>query len=182
MSKFDFAKGVSMIVSGTANWANLTERSGPNKLSEKYMVELTLDDASVQELTTMKILNHVNIKRQDGTLKYEKPTIRLKSKNAPRVYDLKKDLFNDLIGNGSKLRCQITIKSYEMAGKKGLTCYINKALVLELLDADQVDDSAFWSDIPSELTENVSAEQSATPVSDASTAFSDDVSDDDLPF
>lgn len=182
MSKFDFAKGVSMIVSGTANWANLTERSGPNKLSEKYMVELTLDDSSVQELTSMKIIDHVNIKRQDGTLKYEKPTMRLKSKNAPRVYDLKKDIFNDLIGNGSKLRCQITIKSYELGGKKGLTCYINKALILELLDVDQVDDSAFWADIPSELTQNVSNELTQTPTTDASSAFSDDAGDDDLPF
>lgn len=171
-----------MIVSGTANWANLTERSGPNKLSEKYMVELTLDDSSVQELTSMKIIDHVNIKRQDGTLKYEKPTMRLKSKNAPRVYDLKKDIFNDLIGNGSKLRCQITIKSYELGGKKGLTCYINKALILELLDVDQVDDSAFWADIPSELTQNVSNELTQTPTTDASTAFSDDAGDDDLPF
>ena len=182
MSKFDFAKGVSMIVSGTANWANLTERSGPNKLSEKYMVELTLDDASVQELTTMKILNHVNIKRQDGTLKYEKPTMRLKSKNAPRVYDLKKDLFNDLIGNGSKLRCQITIKTWELGGKKGLTCYVNKVLVLELLDSDQVDDTAFWSDIPAELTQSVSKEETEMPNATASDAFSNDVSDDDLPF
>ena len=53
-----------MIVSGTANWAQLTERSGVNKLSEKYQVELTLDDASKKELQAMKILDHVNIKRQ----------------------------------------------------------------------------------------------------------------------
>lgn len=179
MSKFDFAKGVPMIVSGTANWANLTERSGPNKLSEKYMVELTLDDASLNELKTMGIADHVNIKRQDGTLKYEKPTIRLKSKNLPRVYDLKKDLFNDLIGNGSKLRCQILIKTWELAGKKGLACYVNKVLVLELLDIDQVDDSAFWADVPEELTQSVSKEQSSVPTSEASEAFSND---DDLPF
>lgn len=70
MSKIDFSKGVTIVVSGTANWAQLTERSGPNKLSEKYQVELTLDDASKKELESMKILDHVNIKRQDGSLKY----------------------------------------------------------------------------------------------------------------
>ena len=181
MSKIDFSKGVSMIVSGTANWAQLTERSGVNKLSEKYQVELTLDDASKKELQAMKILDHVNIKRQDGSLKYEEMTMRLKSKNAPRVYDLNKQIFNELIGNGSKLRCQILIKSYEMAGKKGLTCYVNKVLVLELNDADHIDDTAFWADVPDVPADEL-IQKSTTPTSTASQAFDSNVEDDDLPF
>jgi hypothetical protein len=181
MSKIDFSKGVSIIVSGTANWAQLTERSGVNKLSEKYQVELTLDDASKKELQAMKILDHVNIKRQDGSLKYEQHTMRLKSKNAPKVYDLNKQIFNDLIGNGSKLRCQILIKSYEMAGKKGLTCYVNKVLVLELNDADHIDDTAFWADV-SDISADELIQKSTTPSATASDAFDNDVSDDDLPF
>ena len=181
MSKIDFSKGVTIVVSGTANWAQLTERSGPNKLSEKYQVELTLDDASKKELESMKILDHVNIKRQDGSLKYEQHTMRLKSKNTPKVYDLNKQIFNDLIGNGSKLRIQATIKSWEMAGKKGLTCYANKVLVLELLDSEQVDDNAFWSDLPELTPEQASAPPTATTAS-ASDAFDNNVSDDDLPF
>lgn len=181
MSKIDFSKGVSIIVSGTANWAQLTERSGVNKLSEKYQVELTLDDASKKELQAMKVLDHVNIKRQDGSLKYEQHTMRLKSKNAPKVYDLNKQIFNDLIGNGSKLRCQILIKSYEMAGKKGLTCYVNKVLVLELNDADHIDDTAFWADVP-DISADELIQKSTTPSATASDAFDNDVSDDDLPF
>lgn len=181
MSKIDFSKGVSIIVSGTANWAQLTERSGVNKLSEKYQVELTLDDASKKELQAMKVLDHVNIKRQDGSLKYEQHTMRLKSKNTPKVYDLNKQIFNDLIGNGSKLRCQILIKSYEMAGKKGLTCYVNKVLVLELNDADHIDDTAFWADVP-DISADELIQKSTTPSATASDAFDNDVSDDDLPF
>jgi len=178
MSKLDFAKGVSIVVSGTTNWAQLTEKSGPNKLSEKYQVELTLDEASQKELASMKILDHVNIKRQDGSTKYDSPTIRFKSKNVVRVYDTSKQIFNDLIGNGSIMRVQGTIKSYEMAGKKGLTCYINKALVLELNDAEQIDDSEFWSNLPDSPA--VTEAQTKVPTASQETAFSDD--DDDLPF
>lgn len=178
MSTIDFNKGVTIVVSGTANWAQLTERSGPNKLSEKYQVELTLDDASKKQLQSMKILDHINIKREDGSYKYDQPTMRLKSKNTPKVYDLNKQIFNDLIGNGSKLRVQATLKAWEFAGKKGLACYCNKILVLELNDADQIDDTAFWSDLP-----DPTPEQSAIPpTATATDAFDNNVSDDDLPF
>lgn len=178
MSKLNFDKGVSIVVSGTANWAQLTEMSGPNKLSEKYQVELSLDEASQKELASMKILDHVNIKRQDGSLKYETPTIRFKSKNIVKVYDTNRQIFNDLIGNGSKMRVQGTIKTYEMAGKKGLTCYINKALILELNDVDQVDDSDFWSGLPD--AGDVSLRETKVPTATTENAFSSD--DDDLPF
>ncbi len=178
MSAIDFNKGVTIVVSGTANWAQLTERSGPNKLSEKYQVELTLDDASKKQLQSMKILDHINIKREDGSYKYDQPTMRLKSKNTPKVYDLNKQIFNDLIGNGSKLRIQATLKTWEFAGKKGLACYCNKILVLELNDADQIDDTAFWSDLP-ELTPE---QMTGPPTATATDAFDNNVSDDDLPF
>lgn len=180
MSKLNFEKGVSIVVSGTTNWAQLTEHSGPNKLSEKYQVELTLDQASQKELASMKILDHVNVKRQDGSTKYDSPTIRFKSKNVVKVYDTNRQIFNDLIGNGSKMRVQGVIKSYEMAGKKGLTCYINKALIIELNDVDQVDDTEFWAGLPdaSELKEN----QSKIPQASTEKAFSQDDEDDDLPF
>ena len=67
----DFAKGVSVVLTGTTNWARLTEKAGPDQMSGKYSVELTLDAASKDLLSGMKILDHVNIKRQDGTYKYE---------------------------------------------------------------------------------------------------------------
>lgn len=178
MSKLNFDKGVSIVVSGTANWAQLTEMSGPNKLSEKYQVELSLDEASQKELASMKILDHVNIKRQDGSLKYETPTMRFKSKNIVKVYDTNRQIFNDLIGNGSKMRVQGIIKTYEMAGKKGLTCYINKALILELNDVDQVDDSEFFAGLPD--AGDVSLQQTKVPTATTENAFASD--DDDLPF
>ena len=74
MAKLDFAKGVSAVLTGTTNWAQLTEQSGPNKFSEKYQVELTLDAASIKTLEGMKVLSHLEIKRQDGSKKYEQPT------------------------------------------------------------------------------------------------------------
>ena len=80
------------------------------------------------------------------------------------MYDLNKQIFNDLIGNGSKLRCQILMKTWELAGKKGLASYVNKVLVLELNDADQIDDSAFWADVPDVEADEL-IQKSTTPTS-----------------
>ena len=145
----DFAKGVSVVLTGTTNWARLTEKAGPDQMSGKYSVELTLDAASKDLLSGMKILDHVNIKRQDGTYKYEEPTVRLKTVSLPTIWDSQKNVFTDLIGNGSTMRVKATIKSYEMAGKKGLTCYINKGVVLNLVDIESnpEDDAALFEGI-----------------------------------
>lgn len=165
----DFAKGVSVVLTGTTNWARLTEKAGPDQMSGKYSVELTLDAASKDLLSGMKILDHVNIKRQDGTYKYEEPTVRLKTVSLPTIWDSQKNVFKDLIGNGSTMRVKATIKSYEMAGKKGLTCYINKGVVLNLVDMDMntEDDDALFAGLdapaPAPAANNVQ-------------------SDDDLPF
>ena len=111
MAKLDFAKGVSAVLTGTTNWAQLTEKSGPNKMSGKYQVELTLDAESIKTLESMKILEHVNIKRQDGTLKYEKPTVRLKTNNPPQLWDTSKMPFDGLIGNGTTLRPKPSLRA-----------------------------------------------------------------------
>lgn len=180
MAKLDFAKGVAVVLTGKTNWAQLTEKSGPNKMSGKYQVELTIDDESIKTLESMKILSHLNIKRQDGSLKYEHPTVRLKTNNPPQLWDTSKQPFNDLIGNGTTLRTKAFIKSWEMAGKKGLTAYINKGIILSLNDVDGADDDDLWEDV------EVSAAQVAVPtdhkpnVATASEAF--DEEDDDLPF
>ena len=181
MAKLDFAKGVSAVLTGTTNWAQLTEQSGPNKFSEKYQVELTLDAASIKTLESMKILSHLEIKRQDGSKKYEEPTIRLKTNQPPQLFDTARMPFNGNIGNGSTLRAKAFIKSWEMAGKKGLTAYINKGVILALNDIDVADDDELWQDV--ELTEPVSASEASVPgtkpqVSTASPV----VEEDDLPF
>jgi hypothetical protein len=183
MAKLDFAKGVSAVLTGTTNWAQLTEKSGPNKMSGKYQVELTLDAESIKTLESMKILDHVNIKRQDGSLKYEKPTVRLKTNNPPQLWDTSKMPFDGLIGNGTTLRAKAFIKSWEMAGKKGLTAYINKGIILSLNDVDGADDDDLWEDVKvAPLQEGQGAVPGASvDVATASQAFATE-EDDDLPF
>jgi hypothetical protein len=189
MAKLDFAKGVTAVLTGTTNWAQLTEKSGPNKMSGKYQVELTLDQESINVLEGMKIMTHLNIKRQDGTLKYEKPTVRLKTNNPPTLWDTSKQVFNDFIGNGSTLRAKVFIKSWEMAGKKGLTAYINKGLLLSLNDVEGADDDDLWDGV--KVTTPQMPDDGAVTVADATAdaafgntsapaATEDD--DSDLPF
>ena len=80
MSKPDFATGVRVILSGTTTWAQLTPTSGPNQFSEKYQVDLTLDDQSVKEIESLGVSDFLNIKDQEGVLRYEKLTIRIKTR------------------------------------------------------------------------------------------------------
>ena len=183
MAKLDFAKGVSAVLTGTTNWAQLTEKSGPNKMSTKYQVELTLDAESIKTLESMKILDHLNIRRKDGTLKYEHPTVRLKTINPPQLWDTSKMPFNDFIGNGSTLRAKAFIKTYEMAGRKGLTAYINKGIILSLNDVNGADDDDLWEDVKvTPLQEGQGAVPGASvDVATASEAFATE-EDDDLPF
>lgn len=181
MAKFDFAKGVQAVLTGKAHWAQLTEKSGPNKMSGKYQVELELDKESIALLDSMKITSYLNTKRMDGTPKYETPTVRLKTNNPPQLWDTSRTPFTGLIGNGSIIRAKVLIKSWEMAGKKGLTAYFNKGVILSLQDLDAVDDDELWSDIPEELSAAPTAEQLATPPA-ASAAQAFDEEDDDLPF
>lgn len=145
----DFAKGVPVVLAGTANWARLTEAAGPDQMSGKYSVELTLDKASQELLSGMKILDFVNVKRQDGSYKYEEPTVRLKTQSLPTIWDSEKNVYTGLIGNGSTMRVKGIIKSWEMAGKKGLTCYVNKGVVLNLVEpqASAEEESALFEGV-----------------------------------
>ena len=131
----------------------------------------------------MKVLSHLEIKRQDGSKKYELPTVRLKTNQPPQLFDTARMPFNGNIGNGSTMRVKAFIKSCEMAGKKGLTTYINKGIVLALNDIDVTDDDELWQDV--ELTAPVTTAQTTVPgtkpdVATAPEAFEE--ADDDLPF
>jgi len=132
MNKPDFQKGVRVILSGTTNWAQLTPKSGPNKMSGKFQCDLLLDDASVKELDSLGITKHIVIKNAEGAPKYDVPAVRLKANNPPTMFDTSKQTFDDYINNGSTLRCACLIKAWEMAGKKGLSAYINQGVVLSL--------------------------------------------------
>ena len=184
MAKADFSKGVSVILEGTTNWAQLTEASGPNKFSEKYQVDLTLNESSAKQLEGLKILEFLNLKREDGSLKYEKPTIRLKTNNPPTIYDTSKTLYTGFIGNDSVMRVRALIKSWEMMGKKGLTCYFNQGVLLQLNTLDLTDDSELWEGV--EVTEMTSQQQEAVDAANApapAPAAAEAVEEDsDLPF
>ena len=188
MAKLDFAKGVSAVLTGTTNWARLTTESGPVKKfvptdSDKYQVDLTLDAESIKTLEGMKILSHLDMKKLDGSKKYENPTVRLTTYRIPDLFDTARMPFHGLIGNGSILRAKVFIKSWEMAGKKGLTAYINKGVILALNDIDVADDDELWEDV--ELTAPVNNSQASVPgtsTPQVSTAPEVTEEDDDLPF
>ena len=182
MAKLDFAKGVSAVLTGTTNWAQLTEQSGPNKFSEKYQVELTLDAESIKTLESMKVLSHLEIKRQDGSKKYELPTVRLKTNQPPQLFDTSRKTFDGMIGNGSTMRVKAFIKSWEMAGKKGLTAYINKGVILAH-NIDISDEEDLWEGI--DVTAPVTTAQTTVPGTKADVATAPEAfeeADDDLPF
>jgi hypothetical protein len=69
-----------------------------------------------------------------------------------------------------------------MAGKKGLTAYINKGVILALNDIDVADDDELWEDV--ELTAPVTASQASVPSNTPQVSTDPEVTeeDDDLPF
>jgi len=177
MANLDFAKGVSVVLTGTANWARLTEASGTDQMSEKYQVDLTLDAASIKTIEGMRVLEHVT------QAKYEQPTVRLKTKNLIKVWDKSKTLYTGLIGNGSTLRVRATIKAYEMGGKKGLTVYINEALVLTLESYESAPDAALFEGIDVSQEMPLGAAEVPTNKPDVATAAEAfETTNDDLPF
>ncbi len=152
MSKPDFANGVRVILSGTTTWAQLTPTSGPNQFSEKFQVDLTLDDKSAEEIKSLGVENFLNIKDPEGEAKYDSLTVRVKTYKAPPVYDRNKKVFDDYINNGSVMRIAAIVKSWEYMGKKGLTCYFNQGVVLEAAERQEGDgggiDDALFNDMP----------------------------------
>jgi|TARA_B110000093_G_scaffold156505_1_gene174180 hypothetical protein len=173
----NFQEGVALTVSGVTNWASITISSGPNKLSEKYQVEITLDQESLEKLKALTkdfdILDFLNIKNQEGELRYSEPTVRCKTNKLPTVWGPDKQPFTGFINNGSFIAARIFIKSWEMGGKKGLTAYLNEAAVLNL-SADKVVSSG-----PSDELYSVKRPQvdPSTPA-----AFSPISTTNDLPF
>ena len=181
MSKPDFANGHRVILGGTVQWAQLTPTSGPNKFSEKYQVELILDEKSRKEIEDLKIADFVNIKTQEGETKYETLAVRLKSQKPPQIFDRNKAVFDDYINNGSKMRVQAFIKSWEMAGRKGLTCYINQGVVLEAAERqDGGPDDKLFEGLASSPQPASNPQPATGPTSPQQPVNT--VDDDDLPF
>ncbi len=138
MSNIDFTKGHNMVLTGLAQWAKITEASGPSDFSKKYQLNLILAKESIDELANLGERAYVAVVKVEKMDKETEKMVRVpafitaKSSNLPQVFTLDKKPYTGLIGNDSLLKIKVTLKAYEYMGKKGLTVYLNGALILEL--------------------------------------------------
>jgi len=184
MAKVDFAKGHGTILSGSVKYARLTEQSGPDGMSEKYGCELHLDDVSIKTLTDLGILEYVRMKDVQGNFKHDVPVVRVKSSDIPKGYLANRQTFNGLIGDGSTIRANVWIKSWEHKGKKGLSIWLSAYVLTNLLEYSSGNDDALFEGLDSApLDASVSAPVPDTKpnVASATDAFGGGESD-DLPF
>lgn len=188
MAKADFAKGHGTILSGSVKYARLTEQSGPDGMSEKYGTELHLDDASIKTLTDLGILEYVRMKDVQGNFKHDVPVVRLKSGDIPKGYLANRQIFNGLIGDGSTIRANVWIKSWEHKNKKGLSIWLSAYVLTNLIEYSSGNDDALFEgldagvDVPEITAEQSAPVPSAKPnVASATDAFGADDSS-DLPF
>jgi hypothetical protein len=133
----NFKDGVSAIVAGTAKWAKVTEATGPNELSEKYQLDVYLDEASEKTIRGMKA---------DSILKDKGEGVYLtaKSKLLPKVFDASRQPFTGRIGNGSLVRVKVLIKEWEALKKKGITAYLNGIVIVKLEEYSSLADDALF--------------------------------------
>lgn len=133
----NFKDGVSVILAGSTKWAKVTEATGPNELSEKYQLDLYLDDASI---ASIKGIGAENILKDKGEGVY----ITAKSKLLPKVYDASRQAFTGRIGNGSLLRIKVLVKEWEALKKKGITAYLNGIVIVKLEEYNSLGDDALF--------------------------------------
>lgn len=133
----NFKDGVSVILAGTAKWAKVTEATGPNDLSEKYQLDLYLDDASEK---TLRGVGADSIIKDKGEGLY----ITAKSKLIPKVFDANRQEFAGHIGNGSLVRVKVLVKEWEALNKKGITAYLNGVVIVKLEEYNSLGDDALF--------------------------------------
>ena len=206
MTKPDFTKGHQMFVNGKAVWAKVTNATGPNDMSNKFQLDLELDDASLAEIQSFgprvfEAIVKTTRKAKDSDARVEcTPFITPKSQNPPRVFGANRLPYDGPVGNGSDVRCQIIIKVFEYKGKKGLTVYLNAVVVVNLVEYSNINEDALFEglaagaddvfgDAPKpkadEWSPNIgptSAPQSAAQIIKDKNAAKPVVEDDDLPF
>lgn len=187
MAKIDFAKGHGTILSGSVKYARLTEKSGADKMSEKYGCDLYLDDKSTAYLKEIGILDYVRSKDAAGNFKdNDNNVIRLKASDIPRGYLANRQSFDGLIGDGSTIRANVWIKRWEYNGKKGLSVWLGSYVITELIKYEGSNDDALFEDMPDSAVTAAEAATMAQPPSkgidtaSAADAFGED--DNDLPF
>lgn len=143
----NFKDGVSVILAGTSKWAKVTEATGPNDLSEKYQLDLYLDDASA---ASIKGLGAESILKDKGEGVY----ITAKSKLLPKVFDVNRQAFTGRIGNGSLLRVKVLIKEWEALKKKGITAYLNGIVIVKLEEYNSLGDDALFEGLEPTATQD----------------------------
>lgn len=143
----NFKDGVSAILAGTAKWAKVTEATGPNELSEKYQLDLYLDDASEK---TLRGMGADSILKDKGEGVY----ITAKSKLLPKVFDANRQAFTGRIGNGSLLRVKVLVKEWEALKKKGITAYLNGIVIVKLEEYNSLGDDALFEGLEPTATQD----------------------------
>ena len=143
----NFKDGVSAILAGTAKWAKVTEATGPNELSEKYQLDLYLDDASEK---TLRGMGADSILKDKGEGVY----ITAKSKLLPKVFDANRQAFTGRIGNGSLVRVKVLVKEWEALKKKGITAYLNGIVIVKLAEYNSLGDDALFEGLEPTATQD----------------------------
>lgn len=143
----NFKDGVSVILAGTTKWAKVTEATGPNDLSEKYQLDLYLDDASEK---TLRGMGADSILKDKGEGVY----ITAKSKLLPKVFDSSRQVFTGHIGNGSLLRVKVLVKEWEALKKKGITAYLNGIVIVKLEEYNSLGDDALFEGLEPTATQD----------------------------
>ena len=143
----NFKDGVSVILAGTTKWAKVTEATGPNDLSEKYQLDLYLDDASEK---TLRGMGADSILKDKGEGVY----ITAKSKLLPKVFDANRQAFTGHIGNGSLVRVKVLIKEWEALKKKGITAYLNGVVIVKLEEYNSLGDDALFEGLEPAQTQD----------------------------
>jgi len=133
----NFKEGVSAILAGISKWAKVTEATGPNELSEKYQLDVYLDDASKKSIEG---LGAEAILKDKGEGTY----ITAKSKMLPKVFGADRQVFTGRVGNGSLVRVKVLIKEWEALKKKGITAYLNGLVIVKLEDYNYIADDALF--------------------------------------
>jgi hypothetical protein len=206
MTKPDFIKGHQMFVNGKAVWAKVTNATGPNDMSQKFQLDLELDEASLAEIQSFgprvfEAVVKTTRKAKDSDARVEcTPFITPKSNNLPRVFGANRLPYDGPIGNGSDVRCQIIIKVFEYKGKKGLTVYLNAVVVVNLVEYSNINEDALFDGLTAgtddvfgeapkpnvdEWSPNIGSTTKATSAAQIikdKNAEKPIISDDDLPF
>lgn len=161
------------VIQGKVKWASV---QSPNETYEPaWQVDVVLEDMEEAKALREQGLNVKKDKDGDVILKLKQSVYRkdgVTRNKAPRVVDADKEVFLDLIGNGSLCNVQYNVRPWEYKGKTGVAGDLRAVQVLELVPYDNADKDEF------DVVEGGTQEAQAPAATEAP---ADDF-DDDLPF